>query len=80
MRKILITLFIINIISFMSYSQTKSGTEYSIDPETDFCTGPDIGVKVPDFSLIDQYGNSKNLKNIIGKNGAIINFYRSASW
>lgn len=43
-------------------------------------TGPAIGEKVPDFTLPDQQGQPRALKDMLGPNGALVNFYRSASW
>lgn len=45
-----------------------------------FPTGPAIGEQVAVFSLRDQNGEMQNLRSLIGPKGAILNFYRSASW
>ena len=42
--------------------------------------GPQIGDQVPDFQLSDQFGESQNLESIMGPNGAMILFHRSADW
>ncbi|MFN7991993.1 MAG: redoxin domain-containing protein [Bryobacteraceae bacterium] len=42
--------------------------------------GPQVGEKVPDFSLKDQYGNAQTLKSIMGPKGAMLVFVRSADW
>ena len=42
--------------------------------------GPQIGDQVPDFQLSDQYGELQNLDSIMGPNGAMILFHRSADW
>jgi hypothetical protein len=42
--------------------------------------GPQVGQKVPDFALVDQTGATRNLKSILGPNGAMLVFYRSAEW
>ena len=42
--------------------------------------GPQAGQQVPDFNLADQNGKSWTLKSIMGPNGAMIVFYRSADW
>jgi hypothetical protein len=54
--------------------------DYGVDTKLGFSTGPNIGEKVPVFRLPDQNGNVKSLNDLVGENGAIINFYRSASW
>jgi cytochrome oxidase Cu insertion factor (SCO1/SenC/PrrC family) len=43
-------------------------------------TGPDIGQKVPDFTLIDQHGQNRSLKELTGPNGLLLVFSRSADW
>jgi hypothetical protein len=42
--------------------------------------GPQVGERVPDFSLPDQTGKIRNLQSIMGPRGAMIVFYRSADW
>jgi hypothetical protein len=42
--------------------------------------GPQVGERVPDFSLPDQAGRVRNLQSIMGPRGAMIVFYRSADW
>lgn len=42
--------------------------------------GPQIGEQVPDFQLSDQFGELQNLESIMGPNGAMILFHRSADW
>ena len=42
--------------------------------------GPQIGEQVPDFSLPDQNGRVWTRDSILGPNGAIVLFYRSANW
>ena len=42
--------------------------------------GPQIGDQVPDFELSDQFGELQNLESIMGPNGAMILFHRSADW
>jgi len=42
--------------------------------------GPQVGERVPAFSLPDQNGQIQTLESILGPNGAILVFHRSASW
>jgi peroxiredoxin len=42
--------------------------------------GPQVGVRVPDFSLKDQNGKTWTLSSLMGPKGAMIMFYRSADW
>jgi hypothetical protein len=43
-------------------------------------TGPAIGAKVPDFTLPDQSGRSRPLHDLMGPNGLLLVFSRSADW
>ncbi len=42
--------------------------------------GPQVGEQVPDFSLSDQNGRIRTRDSILGPNGAILLFHRSADW
>ncbi len=42
--------------------------------------GPQVGERVPDFSLVDQTGSTRNLQSIMGPRGAMLVFIRSADW
>ena len=42
--------------------------------------GPQVGEQVPDFSLPDQNGRVWTRDSILGPNGAIVLFHRSARW
>ncbi len=45
-----------------------------------FRTGPEIGQRVPDFALTDQHGQSRTLNELMGPNGLLLVFSRSADW
>ena len=42
--------------------------------------GPQVGDRVPDFSLIDQHGQRRTLASLMGPNGLVLAFNRSADW
>ncbi len=42
--------------------------------------GPQVGERVPDFSLKDQNGKTWTLQSIMGQKGAMLVFLRSADW
>ena len=42
--------------------------------------GPQVGEQVPDFSLVDQTGRTQTLESVMGPNGAMLVFQRSADW
>jgi hypothetical protein len=43
-------------------------------------TGPEVGQQVPAFSAMDHDGRTQTLKSIMGPNGAMLVFFRSADW
>ena len=42
--------------------------------------GPQVGERVPDFSLRDQSGATRTLQSVLGGRGAMLVFIRSADW
>ena len=42
--------------------------------------GPQVGERVPEFSLKDQNGKTRTLQSIMGPKGAMLVFIRSADW
>ena len=42
--------------------------------------GPQVGQRVPDFTLVDQSGKEQTLQSIMGPRGAMLVFLRSAEW
>ena len=42
--------------------------------------GPQVGERVPDFSLKDPNGRIQTLQSIMGPKGAMLVFLRSADW
>ena len=42
--------------------------------------GPQVGETVPDFSLVDQFGETRTLQSLMGPNGLMLVFSRSADW
>ena len=43
-------------------------------------TGPNIGERTPDFELADQNGRQWARKDLMGPNGLLLVFTRSADW
>ncbi len=62
-----------------SSAAIKDGTQ-SRTPIEVALLGPQVGEHVPSFSLPDQNGRVRTLQSIMGRNGAMLLFYRSASW
>jgi len=42
--------------------------------------GPQVGERVPDFSLTDQNGKAWSRDSLLGPKGALLLFHRSADW
>lgn len=42
--------------------------------------GPQVGEKIPDFALPDQFGRTRTVDTIMGERGAMLVFHRSADW
>ena len=42
--------------------------------------GPQVGEQVPEFSLTDQTGTTQTLESVMGPNGVMLVFHRSADW
>ena len=53
---------------------------YPVDADLGFSTSPAVGETIPEFTLPDQNGVLRSVRNLVGDNGAILNFNRSASW
>lgn len=42
--------------------------------------GPQVGDRVPGFALVDQDGNRRSLQSLMGPEGLMLVFFRSADW
>jgi len=42
--------------------------------------GPPVGGKIAEFELADQAGKLHTLSSLLGSQGAIVVFFRSADW
>jgi len=42
--------------------------------------GPQVGTRVPEFTLLDQNGQSRTLTSLMGPKGLMLVFFRSADW
>lgn len=53
-------------------------TSAALPPPKD--TGLAIGATLPEFSVLNQFGDKQQFNNAIRKNGAIVVLFRSADW
>ena len=42
--------------------------------------GPKVGTRVQEFSGVDQFGKTHTLQSLLGPDGLMLVFYRSADW
>jgi cytochrome oxidase Cu insertion factor (SCO1/SenC/PrrC family) len=80
MRSYELILFCLIAIIMAVFALSVEARSGEVDNELGFPTGPAVGQTVPIFSLPDQNGKIVSLKELVGKKGAILNFFRSASW
>ena len=60
---------------------SSSAAQTTVRPKIDVSKlGPQVGERVPDFSLPDQTGKTQRLQSIMGPKGAMLVFIRSADW
>jgi len=64
-------------------STTTEFSSHAMQPRTPVdvsSLGPQVGQLVPNFNLSDQNGRVWTRDSILGPNGAILLFHRSADW
>ena len=57
--------------------QAPTAARTKIDVST---LGPQVGQRIPAFRLTDQNGKTWTNETILGPNGAMLVFFRSADW
>ena len=68
------------ILATLITAGTAAQTSSPVQPANVDRLGPQVGEIVPDFSAIDQFGRTQTLESIMGPNGAMLFFNRSADW
>ena len=71
------TVLIFAVVTLWSVAGAQSAAQSRIDVST---LGPQVGQRVPDFSLKDQNDKTETLHSIMGRRGAMLVFIRSADW
>ena len=74
---------VLSLFALPALSQPVYSTEFLTDIPTGsraMVSGPEIGERIPDFEALDQNGNLVSLSNVMGPNGAMVVFVRSADW
>ncbi len=62
-----------------STARQRPGTAAPAAPDVN-TLGPQVGAKIPDFSLPDQHGQTRTLSSLMGPKGLVLVFNRSAEW
>jgi hypothetical protein len=70
--------FSVLVITMLAYANIALGAER--EPIIVANLGPQVGEQVPDFQLSDQFGEIQDLESVMGPNGAMLLFHRSADW
>jgi hypothetical protein len=74
---------VLSLFALPALSQPVYSTEFLTDIPTGsrgMVSGPEIGERIPDFEALDQNGDLVSLSDVMGPNGAMIVFVRSADW
>ncbi len=77
-RKVMVIVlagFFMGMTMWTARAQTPTRTKIDVSK-----LGPQVGERVPDFSLQDQRGETRTLQSILGPKGAMLVFVRSADW
>ena len=73
MRRVLLVSLLAVAASMAVHAQQRQQIEVSK-------LGPQVGARVPDFTLTDQNGTGRTLQSIMGPRGLMLVFLRSADW
>jgi hypothetical protein len=74
---------VLSLYALPSFSQPVYSTEFLTDIPAGsrrMVSGPEIGERIPDFEALDQNGNLVSLGDVMGPDGAMVVFIRSADW
>ena len=77
MRELTLSSVIAVLLGLFAGAQSNPPARTHIDVSK---LGPQVGERVPDFDLADQYGKRWTLQSIAGPKGAMLVFFRSADW
>lgn len=77
---LLATIVVAGATAFRYQQSTYAAQTPPAQPVNVDLLGPQVGGLVPDFSAPDQFARTQTLKSIMGPNGAILFFNRSADW
>lgn len=67
----------IGVFMFTAVALAAAQPAAPVDVES---VGPKIGARVPELSGTDQFGRAHTLQSVMGEQGAMLVFFRSADW
>ena len=74
---------VLSLFTLPALSQPVYSTQFLTDipmGSRGMVSGPEIGERNPDFEALDQNGDLVSLSDVMGPNGAMVVFVRSADW
>jgi hypothetical protein len=77
LRRVQLVSFVISSLFLCSWSIGAQQAPPKIDVNK---LGPQVGERVPEFSLQDQFGKTWTRDSLMGTGGLMLVFYRSADW
>ncbi len=79
----LVAASVLSLLALPALAQPVYSTEFLTDipmGSRGMVSGPEIGERIPDFEAYDQNGSLVSLDDVMGPNGAMVVFVRSADW
>jgi hypothetical protein len=79
----LVAVLVLSLFALPALSQPVYSTQFLTDIPTGsrgMVSGPEIGERIPDFEALDQNGDLVSLSDVMGPEGAMVVFVRSADW
>lgn len=64
-------------VSVLSIGSPAAARQAPVDIDN---LGPQVGARVPEFSGTDQRGRTQTLESLMGREGLMLVFNRSADW
>ncbi len=72
--------FVAAIFFFVSFLAFPKAQENSSTKNVSATIGLRVGQKVPTFAAHDQFGHEQTSETLMGSNGTVFLFFRSADW
>jgi cytochrome oxidase Cu insertion factor (SCO1/SenC/PrrC family) len=79
MSRIVTGVVVCALTSLIAHATAQQSASQPVLPDVQ-TLGPQVGSRVPDFTLRDQKGQSRTLASLMGPKGLMLVFNRSADW